>query len=162
MFNGDNVTMSIKVKLKESSNFGITDMSLLGDVFNDEQLEVYRTVRGFMNNIGFDLEDYLYWKCKNLEGYNFVGRKKKRLKQTDFIIYEERWSIKNSKSSENSTTRDYRENYVGVTKHWCRVNVDGSYNWDTCPIPNCSEEEFRAFIGIEKSNLLLSPLMNCF
>ena len=141
---------------------GITDSVLMELVFDSESLDIYRTVRGFMNGIGFELENYLAWKSKDMPGYDFVARKKNRPLQTDFIIDGVRWSIKNSKYGENSTTKDYRENYIGVTKHWCRVDTDGSYNWHNCPIPGCSEEEFRKWLDVKKPGVKLSSLCELF
>ena len=154
--------MSIQIDERRIKKFSITDIVLMSEIFSDEELEIYKRVRGTMNSTGYTLEEYLDWKSKDMPNVKFVGRKKNRPKQTDFIIDGKKWSIKNSQSGENSTTKDYRENYVGVTNHWFRVDTNGDYHWRTCPIPGCSEEEFIKFMSTSKPGLNTSALCEFF
>ena len=162
MFDGDYGTMSIQIDERKFKKLNINDKHLMSAVFSSEELEIYRKVRGFMNGVGFQLEDYLDWKSQSNPNIRFVGRDRNRPKQTDFIIDGEGWSIKNSEYGENSTTKDYREDYVGVVNHWFRIGRDGNYRWGSCPIPGCSEEEFEKFLGVDSEDLFTTSLCRFF
>ena len=128
-----------------------------------EEIEGYKKVKSVQQNIGYELEEYLAWESRYDPKVKYVARKRNRPKSTDFIIDEEKWSIKNAIYTENWTARKGRIESDGVKNHWYRRDDKGNYYWHECPIKGCSEERFRAFcLGLGDSIDEASPLIqNC-
>jgi hypothetical protein len=130
----------------------MNDEQMYYNMFGHENVEAYKKIRRVQQMIGHLLEDYISSKSSSGEDVKFVGRDKKRIDGADFIVNGDVWSIKNAWNTDNASSKKYRKDRN--IKHWCRLNRNGSTNWDSLFIKGCSEKEFQEFISSKIKNIL--------
>jgi len=133
----------------------MNDENIFREFFSSEEISAYKKIKDFQNKMGTFLENYINLFLP-IDGVQFVGRNKNRPEGVDYIVYDEKWSVKNAWNTENSSMKKARE--IEGIKHWYRLNKDVSTNWNTFFIPNTfpSENDFCQFVGGNKKVSLLN------
>ena len=133
----------------------MNDEDILRDFFSSEEISAYKKIKDFQNKIRIFLENYINLFLP-IDGVRFVGRNKNRPEGVDYIVYDEKWSVKNAWNTENSSMKKARE--IEGIKHWYRLNKDTSTNWNSFFIPNISpsEDDFCQFVGGNKKVSLMN------
>ena len=124
--------------------------SIIKKSFSKTEIDSYKKIRSFQQNIGRLLEDYI--NSKMSDNVYFVGRDRDRPEGVDYVVDGVFWSVKNAWNTDNHSMKKYREDRN--IKHWFRLNKDGSTNWGTLFVKGVSEGEFIEFVTGEKQNSL--------
>lgn len=120
--------------------------SIVEQSFTKEEIETYKRIRSFQQNIGRLLEDYI--NSKMSDNVYFVGRDRDRPEGVDYVVDGVFWSVKNAWNTDNHSMKKYREDRN--IKHWYRLNKNGSTNWDTLFVKGVSESGFLEFVTGQK------------